>query len=39
MSALGPLRADAYLAVKRSEVAHFATRDAAYECYHHWMRF
>ena len=39
MSALGPLRAAAYLAVKRSEVAHFAARDAAYECYHHWMRF
>jgi glutamine synthetase len=39
MSALGPQRAGAYLAVKRSEVAHFAARDAAYECYHHWMRF
>jgi len=39
MSALGPLRATAYLAVKRSEVAHFAARDAAYECYQHWMRF
>jgi glutamine synthetase len=39
MSALGPLRATAYLAVKRSEAAHFAQHDAAYECYHHWMRF
>jgi glutamine synthetase len=40
MSALGPLRGPAYLAVKRSEAAHFAAReDAAYECYQHWMRF
>jgi glutamine synthetase len=39
MAALGPLRAAAYLAVKRSEVAHFAARDVAYECYQHWMRF
>ena len=39
MSALGPLRATAYLAVKRSEAAHFAQRDVAYECYHHWMSF
>jgi glutamine synthetase len=39
MSALGPLRSTAYLAVKRSEVAHFAARDVAYECYQHWMRF
>jgi glutamine synthetase len=38
MSALGPLRSTAYLAVKRSEAAHFEERDAAYECYHHWMR-
>ena len=38
MSALGPLRSTAYLAVKRSEVAHFAARDVAYECYQHWMR-
>ena len=38
MSALGPLRSTAYLAVKRSEVAHFAARDVAYECYHHWMK-
>jgi glutamine synthetase len=40
LSALGPLRSTAYLAVKRSEAAHFAAReDAAYECYQHWMRF
>jgi glutamine synthetase len=38
MSALGPLRSTAYIAVKRSEVAHFAARDVAYECYHHWMK-
>ena len=38
MSALGPLRSTAYLAVKRSEIAHFAARDVAYECYQHWMR-
>jgi len=35
---LGPLRATAYLAVKRSEAAHFATRDTGYECRQHWMR-
>jgi len=39
MSALGALRGTAYLTVKRSEVAHFAARDAAYECYQHWMKF
>jgi glutamine synthetase len=40
LSALGPLRSAAYLAVKRSEAAHFAAReDAAYECYQHTMRF
>lgn len=40
MSALGPLRATAYLAVKRSEAAHFAQpRTLDYECYQHWMRF
>jgi glutamine synthetase len=38
MSALGPLRSTAYLAVKRSEAAHFAERDAAYECYQHFMK-
>ena len=40
LSALGPLRSAAYLAVKRSEAAHFAAReDAAYECYQHTMKF
>jgi glutamine synthetase len=39
MSALGGLRSTAYLAVKRSEAAHFAKHDAAYECHQHWMRF
>ncbi len=39
MSALGPLRSAAYLAVKRSEAAHFARHDVGYECYQHWMRF
>jgi glutamine synthetase len=38
MSALGDLRSTAYIAVKRSEAAHFANHDAAYECYQHWMR-
>jgi glutamine synthetase len=37
MSALGPLRSAAYLAVKRSEAEHFARHDVSYECYHHWM--
>jgi glutamine synthetase len=39
MSALGPLRSSAYLAVKRSEVEHFRERDAAYECRQHWLTF
>jgi glutamine synthetase len=39
MSALGPLRSSAYLAVKRSEVEHFHERDAAYECRRHWLTF
>jgi glutamine synthetase len=39
MNALGPLRSAAYLAVSRSEVAHFAERDATYECYHHFTKF
>jgi len=39
MSALGPLRSTAYLAVKRSEAAHFAEQDAAYECFHHFLNF
>jgi glutamine synthetase len=39
MGALGPLRSAAYLAVKRSESVHFASRDMAYECRRHWMAF
>src|SRR5690606_41738099 len=39
MEALGPLRRDAYLAVKRSEAAAFAGRDAAYECFQHVRAF
>jgi glutamine synthetase len=39
MSALGPLRSAAYLAVKRSEVEHFRARDTAYECRQHWLTF
>jgi glutamine synthetase len=40
MSALGPLRSAAYLAVKRSEVAHFAAHDdVGYECRKHWLAF
>jgi glutamine synthetase len=39
MSALGPLRSSAYLAVKRSEVEHFRERDAAYEYRRHWLTF
>jgi glutamine synthetase len=40
MSALGPLRSAAYLAVKRSEAEHFAAHgDAEYECNQHWMKF
>jgi glutamine synthetase len=39
MSALGPLRATAYLAVKRSEAEHFRQQDAYDERYQHWMRF
>jgi glutamine synthetase len=39
MDALGPLRREAYLAVKRSDVAEFAGHDAAYECFHHFARF
>ncbi|WP_440065008.1 glutamine synthetase family protein [Streptosporangium sp. OZ121] len=35
MNALGPLRASAYLAVKRSEARSFAAQDAAYELFHH----
>jgi glutamine synthetase len=39
MSALGPLRSTAYLAVKRSEATHFSERDAAYESFHHFLKF
>src|SRR5439155_1571849 len=36
MDLLGPLRSSAYLAVKRSEAAHFAhSTDPYYECYGH----
>jgi glutamine synthetase len=38
MTALGPLRSQAYLAVKRSEAADFAAHDAAYECFHHFTK-
>jgi glutamine synthetase len=39
MDALGPLRATAYLAVKRSEAAAFAAHDTAWECFHHFTKF
>jgi glutamine synthetase len=39
MSALGPLRSAAYLAVKRSEAEHFRRRDVEYECRRHWLNF
>src|SRR6201992_569577 len=45
MSALAPLRATAYLAVKRSEAEHFRSRDpqleqhVEYECRRHWLTF
>jgi glutamine synthetase len=38
MGALGPLRATAYLAVKRSEAAEFAEHDTAWECFHHFTK-
>ena len=39
MDALGPLRSSAYLAVKRSEAAHFAhSTDPYYECFHHFTK-
>jgi glutamine synthetase len=39
MAALGPLRSSAYLAVKRSEAAHFAqSTDPYYECFHHFTK-
>jgi glutamine synthetase len=39
MSALGPLRSTAYLAVKRSEAEHFRVHDVEYECRQHWLKF
>ncbi|MGO8960110.1 MAG: glutamine synthetase family protein [Streptosporangiaceae bacterium] len=39
MTALGPLRSSAYLAVKRAEAAAFAGQDAAFECFQHFLRF
>jgi glutamine synthetase len=39
MTALGPLRSAAYLAVKRLEAEHFPLRDAEYECRRHWLNF
>jgi glutamine synthetase len=39
MDALGPMRATAYLAVKRSEAAAFAEHDTAWECFHHFTKF
>ncbi len=39
MTALGPLRSAAYLAVKRAEAAAFAERDTAFECFQHFLRF
>ena len=39
MSALGPLRSTAYLAVKRSEVEYFRNSDVADECRQHWLKF
>lgn len=39
MDALGPLRSAAYLAVKRSEAATFASTDAAFECFRHFITF
>ena len=39
MDALGPLRAAAYLAVKRSEAGHFAhSTDPYYECFQHFTK-
>jgi glutamine synthetase len=39
MSALGPLRSTAYLAVKRSELEHFRIHDVEHECRQHWLKF
>ena len=38
MEALGPLRCDAYLAVKRSEATAFAVLDVAWECFQHFTK-
>jgi glutamine synthetase len=39
LDALGPLRAAAYLGVKRSEAAHFSqSTDPYYECFHHFTK-
>jgi glutamine synthetase len=39
MDVLGPLRSSAYLAVKRSEAAHFAhSTDPYYECFQHFTK-
>jgi glutamine synthetase len=39
MDVLGPLRSSAYLAVKRSEAAHFAqSTDPYYECFQHFSK-
>jgi glutamine synthetase len=39
MDLLGPLRSSAYLAVKRSEAAHFShSTDPYYECYQHFTK-
>jgi glutamine synthetase len=39
MDMLGPLRSSAYLAVKRSEAAHFSqSTDPYYECFHHFTK-
>jgi len=39
MDLLGPLRGTAYLAVKRSEAAHFAgSTDPYYECFQHFTK-
>jgi glutamine synthetase len=39
MDALGPLRSTAYLAVKRSEAAHFQhSTDPYYECFEHFAK-
>ncbi len=39
MDALGPLRSDAYLAVKRAEAAAFESTDPDFECFQHFIRF